>query len=546
MGLSAFALTAVLALMVARPVMILAAPGTAVSAESATGSTVATDAVSGGFAALGASAATPGVVVTVTPDTTRSVAPGYAIGYAFEISNTTSETGLFDLSALSSAGFDVRIASLEETGVASVALAAGDSTRVVMTVSVPASATLGTLDVSTLTATLDTSASVSAHASAVTSVAAGISIGPDNIAHASPNDDVTFAHRLVNSLPDTQTVALSYVDSHGWTTVFLAPDGMTEITSVSVGPYGGSAETLVQLSVPKDIATPATDTLAVTATTPSATAEATDTTYVRRLETYADAANTVPSSAFRLTDTIYARATGFPTDTVVCFTWVDPTGALPRVSATATVDASGTATDLYLSLPTDRVGDWRVELHRDAPDGELLESRPFTLTYKGEITELSATDGANVDETITVSSSGRNDTSQEITGSVQSYLIWWDADGDGAYGPGDTFIDATGAPQPYSAEATTHVTAIASVPASGTWTEPQPWPITNALFPNQGTYNVTATWRSSAAAVIDTKTSEFYAVPTLGWIPLLLMAGFIAYVMWRRRPVVAADEAVWR
>jgi hypothetical protein len=159
---------------------------------------------------------------------------------------------------------------------------------------------------------------------------------------------------------------------------------------------------------------------------------------------------------------------------------------------------------------------------------------------------LSASDAANVDDTITVSSTVQNDTSQEITGSVQSYLIWWDADGDGVYGPGDTYIDATGAPQPYSVEATTHVTAIASVPASGTWTEVQPWSITNALFPNQGTYNVTATWRSSSGALIDTKTSEFYAVPTLGWVLVALMAGFIAFVMWRKHPLAAGGEVLRR
>lgn len=497
---------------------------------------------SGSVTATDAQAA-EGVTVTVTPDETRSVAPGCSISYQFGITNETTSAGLFDLSASGTAGFETSVCDLQGGAIASATLGAGETTQVVVTMSVPDTATVGTVDVLTLAATLNTSPNVTAQASAVTEVRDGLTLTPDHIGTASPNSETTYAHTLVNSWPTTRTVSLSYTDSHDWPVTFYAPDGVTVITSATVGPFGGHQEVLARVTVAGDASRGTTDTATIVAADDSVTVTATDTTFVRILDTYAGASDATPCSAFRLGDVVFARGAGLTPGSVVCFAWKDASGRVMQTSATSTVDASGTAADQYASQMTDPVGNWTVELREDSNEGPLIDVCDFDLTFKGEIVSLSANDGRNPGAVIAVASAVENETSQEITGSTLSYLMWWDTNGDGAFDAGDTYIDASGTPQPYSVSASTHVSAIDSVPASGstpasgTWIEPIPWTITNTEFPNQGTYNVTAVWRSDTGAIIDMKTAQFFAIPTLGWPPFALLVGTIGCVLWRRRSV---------
>ncbi|MDZ4180555.1 MAG: hypothetical protein U1E29_15225, partial [Coriobacteriia bacterium] len=72
------------------------------------------------------------------------------------------------------------------------------------------------------------------------------------------------------------------------------------------------------------------------------------------------------------------------------------------------------------------------------------------------------------------------------------------------------------------------------------WTEPAPWQVSNAGFPNQGTYRVSATWTTGSGQVIDTRVTEFYSIPAMGW-PLfaLALAAGLAF-MWRRGDLASA------
>ena len=577
-GLTALALLASVGLAVAYPGIVLAtttipidgglsASGTqspqwvepAFSSESTV--SVDTSAAPGSTDASGSAETTVtsdpiGVVVTVSPDETRSIAPGDEISYTFAVTNETTSSGSFELTTTGTAGFDTRVSSLEGSSVASATLAAGETTLVVATISVPETASVGTIDVSTLAATLDSSPSVTASASAATEVLDGLTVTPDNTGTASAGTDITYRHSIVNSWPTTRTISLSSVGSQHWPVVFYAPDGVTVITSVTVGPFGGRQDALARVSVSEYADSSMVDTVTITAMTESATVSATDTTHVHVLDTYSDSLCTTLSSDFRLTDVVYARGDGLNPSSTVGFVWKDASGQVARRSSALAVDASGTVSDAYSSIASDTVGTWTVELHENDADGKLIEARTFGMTFKGEIFALSATDGRNTDATIAVSSAIQNETSQEITASALTYLVWWDDDDDGEFGLGDTFVDASGTAQPYSEVATTHVTAIVSVPASsasapasGTWTESQPWTMSNHQFPNLGTYNVTAVWQSSTGATIDKKTAQFFSVPTLGWPPLLLLVGTLGVVIWRQGrhvlPGPAAKRWAW-
>lgn len=561
---------------------------------------------------LAASPATlsAGVSVTAAGEPTRSVAAGYEIVHRFTITNETSGTGTFELDASGTSDLDRVLRVGEATAaVSSVRLRAGETTSVLMTLAVPGEAASDTLDRSTLTATMVQDRSVTDSDEVATWIREMLELSRVPIGFANPGTVVTYRHTLTNSTDMTCTVALATTDDGGWESGLYEPDGSTPATTVALGPWGGSHDVVVRISVPATVSTPATDTLTITAvassesasgTTEVATATASDVTVVRRLSTYADSACTTPTSTFRLTDTVHAKAVALEPSSTVCFVWRDAGGTLVRSSPTSTVDAAGAAVDELGIAASDPIGDWTVELRSEGPTGTVMEALPFRVTYKGVISAVSATDGHNIDAVIAVSATVQNLVDRETTSTTLTYLVWWDGNGDHVYNEGDTYIDSAGTPHPYSSEATTHVTTIATVPPAatttsgpsgvgtevpvatsspeptpvpsagasggvgsaaptgsppGSWTEAAPWTMSNRDFPNQGTYNVTVTWADSSGIAIDTKTAEFYSVPALGWplfVGLFALAGLVTWGLrgplrgspdvrrLRRRPSVAA------
>lgn len=477
--------------------------------------------------------------VTVTPDQARTMAPGQTILYTFTIANNLSgSTRTFDLATASTLGWDRTITDLNGTPVSSVALASGGTTQVVVAVSVPATATIGSQDVMRLTATLSGNRAVSGSATGATTVRAGLTVTPDLQAVAGVGAFVDYRHTVTNSWPETRTVTLSFSDVRSWPVRFYAPDGVTRITTLTIGPNGAAADFIARLEVPGTAGTGDADTTVVTATVvgaPTVTASATDRTTVRTLAIYDSGGYANQETTFTLTETAWARATGLAPGSQVYFIWRDTLGYVRRTSSLRTVDTGGMAFDSYPTLPADETGPWVLELYssKDAP----LETSAFSVKWKAAITALSATDAPSVGGTVSVTASVENRIGRDITGSTMTYVIWWDENGDGVFGAGDVWIDSAGAPHAWDgvSAVSTHVTPSIDVTGNATWSESSPWTVANTLFPNQGTYRVTATWTEGDGTVIDTKTSEFYSIPALGW-PLSVLAALSgAAWLWRRR-----------
>ena len=487
-------------------------------------------------------------LVTVTPNQSGTMAPGQTISYVFDVQNNTGASGQFDLAVLSSLGWPYTITDMDDNPITSVLLGIDEMAQVKVNVTVPAGTSPGTQDVTRLTATLNGSPAVTSSATGTTTAAVGLTIEPDNTGYAGAGTTIQYTHTITNSWPTERDVTLSYASSQGWPVTFWEPDGVTQITGpIEVGANGATRDVIVRIAVPPGAATNAVDTTTVTATTVSGgttyTETATDTTTVRRLTTYADGGYVNQADEFRIGDVVYSRATGLKPGDDVYFVWYGPDGQV-RTSSLRTVDTQGMAFDEYTTLEGQPTGAWYVELYssRDV----LLERTPFTVTFDAEITELSATDAPGVGEDVAVSSSVVNNNTSTITDSTMTYVIWWDSNGDGTFGAGDIYIDDTGAPITWDGTSPvdpTHVTTGITVAGGNTWDEPMPWTVSNSLFPNQGTYRVTATWTTTGGTVIDEATTEFYSIPTLG-LPLfaLTMAG-AAYVLWRRRTVAGGEAS---
>ncbi|MHB8705762.1 MAG: COG1470 family protein [Coriobacteriia bacterium] len=482
--------------------------------------------------------------VTVTPDQSATMAPGQTVSYTFTVANNLSGQRTYNLSTLSSMGWPVQISDQAGNPVSSVSLESGVTTDVIVSVSVPAGASIGSQDITRLTATLNGNTSVRAFATGTTTVKAGLEITPDNTGYAGSNTTIFYSHTVANSWPSTRTIALSAVSTRAWPVTFFAADGVTPITQVTLGPNGDSERIYARVTIPAGTAANTVDVTTVTATTGTTTDTATDTTTVRRLMTYLDTGYLTPETVFTLTDTAYARATGLKAGDEVVFVWKNPSGTIMRTSPERTVDTAGMAFDSYPSTDADLAGDWILEMYDDR--GRLLETNVVAFKWKAEITTLTATDAPGVGDEVAVTSSVRNDLTRAIDDSVMTYVIWWDTDGSGSFGTGDTWIDSTGAPHVWDGvtAVSSHITTGIDVAGGGTWTEPVPWTVDNHLFPNQGMYQVTARWTELSGRLIDTATTEFFSIPALGWPLTALIAVAGIALLWRRRDLLVPGGAV--
>lgn len=485
--------------------------------------------------------------VTVTPDQAGSMAPGQTIAYTFTVGNNMPGVArTYDLTTLGSMGWPTQITTLGGTPITSVTLASGTSTETVVRVTVPATATAGLQDSTRLTAQLQGLPSVRSFATATTRVLDGLGIAPDNTGYAGANSPILYRHTITNSWPTTRTVTLSATSSRGWPVAYFAADGVTQITTLGVGPNGAAADIFARITVPAGTAPNTTDITTVRATVGGTTVTATDTTTVRRLMTYPDTSYTSPSDEFELTDEVFARATGLAAGDTVFFVWYDQNGTPVRTSTDRTVDTQGMQFDSYDTQLADPIGTtWRVELWRRQGKNNvsLLETTIFKVKDKARITALAASDAPGVGSDVAVTSSVENLIDKPITGSTMTYVVWWDENGDGSLDAGDTWIDSSGAPRSWDGTSpiSTHVTSGIDVGGNGTWTEPVAWTVNNRLFPHQGDYNVTATWRRSTGQLIDVKTTQFFSIPALGW-PVFAGVVALAALLFSRRLRVPGGE----
>jgi hypothetical protein len=479
--------------------------------------------------------------VTVTPDQTGSMAPGQTIEYTYTVQNNTPSSGTFDLSTTSTQGFTNAVVDAGGSPLSSVALASGESTTVVVRVTIPATATVGLQDTMRLTTAEQADPTITSSATGVTTVLDGLGLAQDETSYVGAGSYAQYTHTITNSWPTTRTVDLSALSSQGWDVTIYAEDGITEITSIDVGPNGSTADVILRVAVPSDAATGDEDYATLTATADigggsTESAQVTDHTIVRQLATFTDAGYVRTTQEYLLTDTVYALGSGLKPGNDVYFVWKDANGTIVRTSADRTVDTQGMVFDEYETLITDPVGWWTVELY-NAKNDQLLEASPFFVQYKAEITELAATDAPSIGDTVTVTSEVENLIGRDINDSYIEYVIWWDSDGSGTFDAGDIYIDDTGMPVTWDGTSTvtvTHTTTNVDVP--GKSTENDSWDIANTHFPNQGTYQVTATWYDSTGTiVIDEETTSFYSIPALGWPLFGLTTAGLAWFLWRRR-----------
>ncbi|MDZ4063713.1 MAG: hypothetical protein U1E22_03500, partial [Coriobacteriia bacterium] len=457
--------------------------------------------------------------------------------YTYTVQNNTTSSGVFDLTTSSTLGFARTVYDASYDPISSVTLAPGEAKQVIVRVAVPGSATVGQKDIMRLTATLQGDPATTSSAIGETTVRLGLDIDPDRNGVGGAGSWVQYNHTITNSWSTTRTITLTKSSPVGWTTRIFAEDGITEILSpFEIGPFGASKSIIVRVFIPTGTVPGTVGNTTITATAPGGYTDfVTDRTTVRRLSTYADPGYLNLSSDFKLGATVFGRSTGLTPGSSVYFVWKDANGVTVRTSSLRTADTQGMAFDEYATLQSNPTGNWVVELR--ASGGALLETSPFVVRFDATITALSASDAPSVGSQTSITSSVKNNNTVTISDSKMTYVIWWDSNGNGTFDTGDIYINGSGAPVAWdgTSAVSTRVTSGITVPGGGTWTEPVPWTMSNTQFPNQGTYNVTATWGTSTGQLIDRKTTQFYSIPALGWPLFGLVVAGAAVLLWRRR-----------
>jgi len=455
----------------------------------------------------------------VVPDQNGSIHPGGIIEFRNTVLNNSTADHTVTLSATSAANWPAAIFDATgSTPLTDVTIPQGTSLEIVVRVSVPAGAALGTVDVTTVSARAAGYPNVRGSGYDTVTVRPRLDVSPDNAQPAGPGTSVLYRHTVTNSSSTAGTFALTTTSSLGWPVTILAANGTTPITQLDLPAYGGSAEVVLRVTVPSGLTVPpSTDppVISVATLTASRGADsdtAIDSTRLASLATYGVSGFGTPQDVFQLGDRVYARGMGFTPGTTVVFQWFSPANSTtPIATSSVKADATGVSQARYdIGTGLEGAGTWTVKV---LVGGVLIDSRPFYVGYKADITALAATGGDMVSTPVAVTSTLRNSGGAPLSGTSVTYRIWWDADGNDLLSTGDSYVASDGS---WTAAGTgTGVTkeTTSVVVAAGGGTYSDAWSISNEDFRESGMYKLTAEWRSSAGVLIDSELTEFFAVP---------------------------------
>ncbi len=447
----------------------------------------------------------------VVPDQSGSITSGDTIEFANTVMNNSPSPYTVRLSATSKAGWVTQVLDASgTTPVTEIALGPGESVAVVVRITTPAGTALGTVDVTTVEATVVGTPSIRGRGYDTVTIRPALTIAPDRSYPAGPGTSVLYRHTITNSSAVTRTFTLSATSSMGWPVTVLGSDAATPITSVELPPYGGSTEVVVRVTVPAGAAQDSIDVTTLTGSDGLLSATATDRTTVAVLATFGVSGFGTPQDTFDLGDIVYARGMGLPSKSEVRFQWFDPTGNLMAESNLIKADSTGIAQASYTIGSAAPVGQWSVRL---IPSTGSPITVPFYVGYKADITALAATGGDMISTPVAVTSTVRNSGGAPLSGTYITYRIWWDADSNGLLSTGDSYVadDGSWAAAGTGTGITKETTSVAVAAGGGTYSDA--WSVSNEDFQESGMYKLTAEWKSSAGVLIDSQTTEFFAVP---------------------------------
>ncbi|MEM7244633.1 MAG: hypothetical protein AAF533_04785 [Acidobacteriota bacterium] len=365
------------------------------------------------------------------------------------------------LTAASSEGWDTELStdpdcdgSVDDGAVvgASLTLAANEAACLVLQVVVPADASVGTFDETSITAT-------SAGGSPVvvkdrTTVRPSFDLIPDHLIangllkYGAPLSAVFFPHELTNNLATEDSFFVSHLSALGFATaLYTDPDGdgnpsdgeliPSGLATPPVPGEGGRLSLVVRVDV-GDVpfgTVESTELFAVSDET-SDFRSVTNETIVGQLIPFEDPVFTLQQTVFAPCTPIYLRAQGLERSLAdrFAFKWEDAIGTLVRTEV-ASSDGLGEARDAFLPTSGELQGEWMLSLHTCSVPYALSGACPGVESEVEEIairvdnptaiteletdrSEYSSGDGLRVDQTLMNVSVATNLTGHRVESTI--------------------------------------------------------------------------------------------------------------------------------
>lgn len=313
--------------------------------------------------------------IAILPTTqSKNADNGGTATYTYTLYNFGSSTDVITLSAVSSRGWEK---SLSPT---SVSVAAGGSTTVTLTMTIPGGAAIGDVDTTTITAISGNNPGKQATATAITTVTTVLTLIPSNTGAGGAGSSVYYTHRVQNNASTTKSVSLTPVLSGtctGWSSALFESNNTTPLTSpVTLTANGGYKDFVLKISIPTGAAASSTCTATLTAAYTSGTASAvsvTDVTTVKNLVLYNDPGYTTESYVYPAGNNVYAKGYGLASGTNYEYRWYNAAGTevcLPRATST-----TGTIFPDTCPIPVDGpLGTWVVQIWNKTTNSLFVQS----------------------------------------------------------------------------------------------------------------------------------------------------------------------------
>ena len=415
-------------------------------------------------------------------------------------------------------GFDTNSNLKPDFGITSF----GASTYFVVQLAIPSGAAAGSTD--TVTVTIKGS-SHGATATAVLNVAvfARLTLAPSYTVangtnkYSGQDKPVFYAHTLVNSWPQADTITLSAVSSDGWSVfLFTDPngdgnpnDGTLISSPVSLAANGGTLHFVVEVIIPNGLAMPLTDTTTVTATSglsPTTSLNATDQVRVSYLSVYKDSNHTVAGRYFVPCDTVYALGSSLAPGTTTRYqlSYVNPSSVTVRTTYLYS-DGNGNGPDQYTFGASDPSGTWNLQLW---DYGTLIDSVPVVLDNPASSCSVSPVAlnsasypvaGSNLSMTGTFNN---NDANAAYSGTTFQYIVLNQA--------GDRYLTGGGTFASYSAGLFTRTTSPHLVGGGASATETVS--VNGVAFDGPGVYQAVVSWTGPCGNALASTTVPVYVV----------------------------------
>jgi hypothetical protein len=355
--------------------------------------------------------------VVIFPSRSGNIVSNATITYNHTVMNNLAGSHVIDINATSNSSYTVNVTYLNGTALTDADgdglidignTTQGTQTIILVKIQIPAGATIGTVDKTTVLALQATDKSVNSTSTDTSTVSKALVIVPnrEGFIPVAGGYYIFYSHTVYNNREVNVTAELSNRSSLNFTVQYFAADMITPLNDTDADgkpdtgplpPFGGSREILVKITVPAG--TPAvantTDHTNITvnsSVTPSQSDFVTDNSTARVLVTYEDAARATFSNLFNNTQTVYANSYGLTGYTNVFYRWYDSNGTLVRQSGVIPVDAAKQAPDslsLNTSLPA---GIYSVYLHNNAGSAEITHEF-FTVQGVPNVTVVAPNGG---------------------------------------------------------------------------------------------------------------------------------------------------------